>query len=73
VSDFGLDDRAIGVRFPADAKGFFPLASVSTPALRPTQTPVPVGTGGPFPGAKAWPGRDPEHSTPQSSAEVKNA
>jgi hypothetical protein len=23
VSDYGLDDRAIGVRFPAGAKGFF--------------------------------------------------
>jgi hypothetical protein len=23
VSDYGLDDRAIGVRSPAEAKGFF--------------------------------------------------
>jgi hypothetical protein len=23
VSDYGLDDRAIGVRFPAGGKGFF--------------------------------------------------
>jgi hypothetical protein len=31
----------------------------------------PMGTGGPFPGAKAQPGRDADHS-PSSSAEVEN-
>jgi hypothetical protein len=31
----------------------------------------PMGTGGPFPGGKARPGRDADHSPP-SSAEVKN-
>jgi hypothetical protein len=31
----------------------------------------PVGSGGPFPGGKARPGRDADHSPP-SSAEVKN-
>jgi hypothetical protein len=40
VSGYGLDDRAIGVRSPAEAKLFFSLASVSRPALRPTQPPV---------------------------------
>jgi hypothetical protein len=40
VSGYGLDDRAIEVRFPAETKGFFPLASVSRAALRPTQPPV---------------------------------
>jgi hypothetical protein len=40
VSDYGLDNLAIEVRSPAEAKGFFPLASVSRPALRPTQPPV---------------------------------
>jgi len=30
-----------------------------------------MGTGGPFPGGKARPGRDVDHSPP-SSAEVKN-
>jgi hypothetical protein len=39
VSDYGLDDRAIGVRSPAGAK-VFPLVSVSRPALGPTQPPV---------------------------------
>jgi hypothetical protein len=32
---------------------------------------VTVGTGGPFPGGKARPGRDADHSPP-SSAEVMN-
>jgi hypothetical protein len=40
VSDYGLGDRAIGVRSPAGAKDFFPLTSVSRPALGPTQHPV---------------------------------
>jgi hypothetical protein len=39
VSDYGLDDRAIEIRSPAEAKDF-PLASVSRPALGPTQPPV---------------------------------
>jgi hypothetical protein len=39
VSDFGLDDRAIGVR-SRRGKRIFPLASVSRPALGPTQPPV---------------------------------
>jgi hypothetical protein len=30
-----------------------------------------MGTGGPFPGGKAWPGRDADHSPP-SSAKVVN-
>jgi hypothetical protein len=34
MSGYGLEDRAI------EAKGFFLMASVSTPALRPTQPPV---------------------------------
>jgi hypothetical protein len=31
----------------------------------------PMGTGGPFPRGKAWPGREADHSPP-SSAEVVN-
>jgi hypothetical protein len=73
MSDYGLDDRAIEVLSPAEAKGLFPLNSVSSPTLRPTQPPVqwvPWGRG-PFPGARARPGRDVDHSPP-SSAEVVN-
>jgi hypothetical protein len=36
VSGYGLDDRTIEVRSPAGAKNF-PVASVSRPALGPTQ------------------------------------
>jgi hypothetical protein len=71
VSDYGLDDRAIGVRSPAGTKDFFPLASVSRPALGPTQPPVQSGPGVLSPGVKARPGRDADHSPP-SSTEVEN-
>jgi hypothetical protein len=71
VSDYGLDDRAIGVRSPAGQR-IFPLVSVSRPALRPTQPPVQWVPGVLSPGAKARPGRNADHSPP-SSAEVENA
>jgi hypothetical protein len=70
VSDYGLDDRAIGVRFPAGAEDFscslcFQTGSVAHPAS------CTMGNRGPFPGGKARPGRDADHSPP-SSAEVEN-
>jgi hypothetical protein len=40
MSNYGLHDRAIGVRIPAEAKWIFPLNSVSKPALGPTQPPL---------------------------------
>jgi hypothetical protein len=40
VSGYGLDDRAIEVRSPAEAKRIFPLASLCRPDLGPTQPPV---------------------------------
>jgi hypothetical protein len=70
VSDYGLDDRAIGVRSPAGAE-HFPLASVSRPALGPTQSLVQWVPGVLSPGVKAQPGRDADHSPP-SSAEIEN-
>jgi hypothetical protein len=39
VSDYGLDDRAIGFD-PRQGQRIFSLASVSIPALGPTQPPV---------------------------------
>jgi hypothetical protein len=45
VSGYGLDDRAIEVLSPAEAKRIFPEASVSRPALEPTQPPVQWLTG----------------------------
>jgi hypothetical protein len=50
VSGYGLDDRAIEVRSPAEAKGFFSIACVSRPALESTQPPVQWVLGGPFAG-----------------------
>jgi hypothetical protein len=70
VSDYGLDDRAIGVLFSAGQR-IFPVASVSRPALGPTQPPVQWVPGVLSPGVKARPGRDADHSPP-SSAEVEN-
>jgi hypothetical protein len=70
VSDYDLDDRAIGIRSPRGQRTFL-LSSVSRPALGPTQPPVqwvPVVLS---PGVQARPGRDADHS-PLSSAEVEN-
>jgi hypothetical protein len=70
VSDYGLDDRAIGVRSPAGAKDFSCNLCVQTGSG--THPPsCTMDTGGPFPGGKARPGRDADHSPP-SNAEVKN-
>jgi hypothetical protein len=70
VSDYGLDDRAIGVRSPAGAKDFSSNLCVHTGSgAHPASSPM--GTGGPFPRGKARPGRDADHSPP-SSAEVVN-
>jgi hypothetical protein len=70
VSKYGLEDRAIGVRSPAGAKDFSFMLCVQTGSgAHPAS--CPMGTGGPFPGDKARPGRDADHSPP-SSAEVVN-
>jgi hypothetical protein len=70
VSDYGLDDRAIEVRFPAEAEDFSSSLCVQTGSgAHPASHPM--GTGGSFPGGKARPRRDADHSPP-SSAEVKN-
>jgi hypothetical protein len=65
VSGYGLDDRAIEVRSPAEAKDCVQTDFGAHPAS------CTMGTGGLFPGVKARPGRDADHSTP-SSAEVEN-
>jgi hypothetical protein len=69
VSDCGLDDWAIEVRSPTGAD------FSSSPCVQTGSGAHPasylMGTGGSFPGGKARPGRDADHSPP-SSAEVKN-
>jgi hypothetical protein len=70
VSDYGLDNREIGVRSLAGAKDFSSSLCVQTGSgAHPAY--CTMGTGGPFPGGKARPGRDADHSTP-SSVEVEN-
>jgi hypothetical protein len=67
VSDYRLDDRAIGVRSPSGAKDFSSNLCVQTGSgAQPAS--CTMGTGGPFPGAIARPGREADHSP--SSAEV---
>jgi hypothetical protein len=70
VSDYGLDDRAIGVRFPAGAEDFSSSLWVQTGSgAHPAS--CTMGNGFLSPGVKARPGRDADHSPP-SSAEVEN-
>jgi hypothetical protein len=52
VSDYGLDDRTIGVRFPVGAKDFSCSLCVQTGSgAHPAS--CPMGTGGPFRGGKS--------------------
>jgi hypothetical protein len=65
VSGYGLDNREIGIRSPAEAKDFLcPDRLWGPPSL------LYNGNVGPFLGTKARPGRDADHSPP-SSAEVE--
>jgi hypothetical protein len=70
LSDYGLDDRAIHVRYPAGAKDFSSNLCVQTGSEAHPAS-CTTGTGGPFPVAKALPRRDADHSPP-SSSEFKN-
>jgi hypothetical protein len=70
VSDYGLDDRAIGVRSPAGIKELFSSLCVQTGSgAHPAS--CTRSTWGSFPGGKAQPGHDANH-WPPSSAEVVN-
>jgi hypothetical protein len=69
VSGYGLDDRAIEVRSPAGARIFSSNLCVQTGSgAHPAS--CTMGTGGPFPGGKAQPRSDADHSP--SCAEVEN-
>jgi hypothetical protein len=65
VSDYGLDDRAIGVRSPAGEKDFSSSFFVQTGSGAHPDS-CTMGTG-----SKARPARDADYSPP-SSAEVVN-
>jgi hypothetical protein len=59
--DYGLDDRATGVRSPAGARDFSSILCVHTGSgANPAS--CPMDTGSPFAGSKARPGRDADHS-----------
>jgi hypothetical protein len=63
VSDYGLDDRKIEVQSPTGAEDFSSSLCVQTGSgAHPAS--YPMGTGGPFAGGKARPGRDSDHSPP---------
>jgi hypothetical protein len=65
VSDYGLDDRAIEVRSPTGAEDFSSSSCVQTGSEAHPAS-YAMATGGPFPGGKARPGRDADHSPPSS-------
>jgi hypothetical protein len=70
VSGYRLNDRAIEVRSPTGPNDFSCSFCVQTDSgAHPASSTI--GTEGPFPGDKARPGRDTDHSPP-SSAEVVN-
>jgi hypothetical protein len=65
-----VSDWTIGVRSSSEAEDFSSSLCVQTGCEVHPAT-CTMGSGGPFPGGKAQPGRDADHSPP-SSAEVKN-
>jgi hypothetical protein len=70
VSGYGLDDRVIEVRFPAEARDFSSNLCVQTGSgAHPAS--CTIGTGGPFPGGEVRPRSD-TNPSPPSSAEVEN-
>jgi hypothetical protein len=61
--DYGLDDRSIGVRSPAGAKDFFLYPPCPDRLWCPPSL-LSSGYRSPFPGRKARPERDADHSPP---------
>jgi hypothetical protein len=70
VPVYGLDNRTIQIRSPAEAKDFSCSISVLTSSEAHPAT-CTMSTGCPFLGAKARPGRDAD-PTPPSSAVAEN-
>jgi hypothetical protein len=61
VADYRVDDRAIGVRSPTEAKDFYSSLCVQT-ASGAHPASCTMGTGVTFPEAKARTGREADHS-----------
>jgi hypothetical protein len=59
VSGYGLDDRGL---IPGRGERILPVASVYNTGTGAHQASCTMGTGGPFPGSKARPGSDADHS-----------
>jgi hypothetical protein len=70
VSGYGLHDRATKVRFPAEAREFSSNLCVQT-GSKAHPASCTMGTGDPFSGGKAQPGRKADRSPP-SSVEAVN-
>jgi hypothetical protein len=70
VSGYGLEDQAIEIRFPAEAKDFSSNLCVQTGSGA-HPAPCKMGIGGPFPGGKVRSGHDTDN-LPVSSSEVMN-
>jgi hypothetical protein len=70
MSAYELDDRAIEVRSPTEARDFSSSFFVQTGSGAHAAS-CTMGTGGSFPGRKVRPGCD-ANLAPQSSAEVVN-
>jgi hypothetical protein len=65
VSDYGLDDWVIEVRPLTGAEDFSSSPCIQTGSEAHPAS-YPMGIGGYFPGGKARPGRDTDHSPPSS-------
>jgi hypothetical protein len=65
VSDYRLDDWVIKVRSPTGPEDFSCSPCIQTSSEAHPAS-YPMGTGGPFSGEKARPGRDADHSPPSS-------
>jgi hypothetical protein len=59
---YGLDDRAIEVRCPAETRDFSNLCVQTGSGAHPTSCAMGTGGGGPFPGGKVRPGSGAGHS-----------
>jgi hypothetical protein len=66
VPGYRLEDRAVEVRSPAEENDFSSILCVQTSSEAHPASCI-MGTGGPFPGAKARPGRDVDHSSPSKT------